>query len=68
MLGFIVESRPRCGVLKLTQAGTKGALKYDEWEKEDSRRIKMRLSAVVTSDRRQSHCRLRHVCDSLKES
>ena len=47
MLSF-TNIAPRCGVLKLTQAGAKGALKYDEWEKEDSGRIKMRLSAVVT--------------------
>jgi|GEM_PF-4137696 hypothetical protein len=46
MLSFI-NIIPRCGALKLTQGGAKGALKYDEWEKEDSGRIKMRLGMPI---------------------
>jgi hypothetical protein len=34
-------------VLKLTQAGANGALKYDEWEKKDNGRIKMRLDLPI---------------------
>jgi hypothetical protein len=37
----------RFRVLNLTQAGTLGALKYDEWEKESSGRINVRVPPEV---------------------